>query len=216
MSKYKYALFDWDGCLADTLSNSRRICSELAAENGIQFTAEIFKQVVGDWEKGALAAGFTNTAEFVARYNKLMAEGINLVGLNPNAAKALKDLSELGIIIGVVTSSSKQIISKQAESQGVLQYISHVVGLEDVVNTKPDPEPVHKLMELLGATGNPASALLIGDTEKDIIAASRAGVDSVWYAPQANTEIYGQMDFENHQPTYTIADFSELLRLFKS
>jgi HAD superfamily hydrolase (TIGR01509 family) len=216
MSKYTYALFDWDGCLADTLSNSHRICDELAAENGINFTAEIFKQVVGDWDKGALAAGFTSTADFKDRYSKLMAERNHLVGLNLNAAKALKDLSESGVAIGVVTSSSKGIVSKQAESQGVLRYISHIVGFEDVTNTKPDPEPVHKLMELLGAAGKTASAVLIGDTEKDIIAASRAGIDSVWYAPQSNIEIYGQMDFENHQPTYTISDFSEVLRFFKS
>jgi beta-phosphoglucomutase-like phosphatase (HAD superfamily) len=68
MSKYKYALFDWDGCLADTLSNASIIYNELAAKNGINFTSEIFKRVVGDWKKSAVALGFSSVDELKTNY----------------------------------------------------------------------------------------------------------------------------------------------------
>ena len=36
--KYKYALFDWDGCLSNTLANAKRIHLKLAQQKGIDLS----------------------------------------------------------------------------------------------------------------------------------------------------------------------------------
>lgn len=210
--KYKFALFDWDGCLADTLSNAKRIYRLLANKNNIELNDVLFKEIFGDWKKSAKVLAFENDEALKSEYSDLVEQSISLVGFNKNAKEILKTLKSLNVPIGIVTSSSRNWIIEQATQQGAIDYLDQVVGFEDVVNTKPDPEPIYKLLDLLDAEKE--LSVLIGDTEKDIIAASNAQIDSIWYAPESNLEVYGEMDFGSSRPTYKIEDLSELERYF--
>jgi HAD superfamily hydrolase (TIGR01509 family) len=210
--EYKYALFDWDGCIADTLSESNTICKLLAAKKGIKFSDDDFRAVVGNWNKLAQVIDYSDVQELKIVFAQITNERIAKVALNPNAKETLQLLHQNNVAIGIVSSSSREIIIQQAKHNGVLGFISQIVGFEDVVKTKPDPEPVLKLLNLMA--GNSENSLLIGDTANDIIAAGRAGVDSIWYAPQFNREVYGETIFDEYKPIAIIEDLFDFGRFF--
>jgi phosphoglycolate phosphatase len=56
-------------------------------------------------------------------------------------------------------------------------YFSSILGYNDVKNPKPHPEMVNKLLDIHQIKKQ--NAQLIGDSHKDIMAATNAGVDSV-------------------------------------
>lgn len=54
---------------------------------------------------------------------------------------------------------------------------------------------------------------MIGDTEKDIAVANNAGIDSVLFYPPEHEEFYSLEKLKEHNPTYVISDFKELIKL---
>lgn len=69
--------------------------------------------------------------------------------------------------------------AKLAES-GLAPYIDHVVLSEEVGYNKPNPRIFDYALALTGRTAT--EALMLGDSwASDIIGASNAGVDSIWY-----------------------------------
>lgn len=212
MKKYKYALFDWDGCLCDTLTLARDVSRRIASDFGKEMTNEDFSEFVGDWDALRDFVGSDSTPKIKDTFGIYFKENLSDLKLNTHAFELLQSLNYKGIKIGIVTTSRADVVKPQMEILGISNFVSIFVGAEDVANAKPDPEPVLKGIELIGGTKE--ETLFIGDTEKDIIAASRAEVDSAWYRLSSNLEIYGEMDFEGHDPTYIIKDFLELISYF--
>lgn len=210
--KYKFALFDWDGCLSDTLANSKRILYALAVKKGIRFTENDLRKIHGNWEAAANKYKYASVDELKEDYSQMVRDSILEVELNPNARELLQALKNKKIPVAIVTTSSREYILKQAEKDGILDLFKEVVGFEDVRNTKPHPEPIHKGMEVINAIRE--ETLMIGDTEKDIIAANSAEVDSIWYNPKSNQDFYGVTELEGCEPTYVIDDLIEVERFF--
>lgn len=212
MKKYKYALFDWDGTLADTLSNAKRIFYKLAKDQGVELTEESLIGMFGDWEKCMQALRFANVEELKQKYSTEVESSLDQVGFNTNAIELLKDLYNRKVPIGIVTTSSRTWIELQAKAQRVIQYLDKIVGFEDATRMKPDPEPIENMLLLLNASKE--ESIMIGDTEKDIIAAANAGIDSILYSTEASRQFYGELDFEGYQPTYTVKDLIETIEFF--
>ncbi|MGE5397335.1 MAG: HAD family hydrolase [Chitinophagales bacterium] len=69
-------------------------------------------------------------------------------------------------------------------SQGIHQFFSTVVFSDEVGWAKPNPEIFHYTLRLLGA--DPPASLHTGDDPlTDVIGARKAGMKSVWLAPEA-------------------------------
>lgn len=212
MNKYKFALFDWDGCISNTLANAKRILLKLAENNGIAFTDDDLRKIFGHWEAAAHSSGFASVDKYKEEYSKMVHKSILDVELNPNAKELLENLKSKNIPVAIVTTSSREYIISQAEKDRILNLFDKVVGFEDVKNTKPHPEPIYKAIELLAANKN--ETLMIGDTEKDIIAANSAEVDCVWYNPKANQDFYGVSELEGCEPTYVVDDLIDVEKFF--
>lgn len=210
--KYKFALFDWDGCLGNSLSLAYQNYEEIARQNGIKLTEADFRAIVGKWKESTLFCGYNDIDKFKKAYNKLNKEGIYKVVLNPNVLQMLLTLKEKGVVMAILSSSSKLAVEKMVENNRISKYFNNIIGYEDVVKTKPHPEAVYKLLDLFNAPKK--DCILIGDTENDIIAANNTGIDSVWYALQSNRRFYGDIDFKGHEPTYKINDFNQLTDYF--
>jgi len=86
-----------------------------------------------------------------------------------------------------------------------------MVTVEDVANHKPHAEPIERALELIG--GDPTSAVMIGDSDKDLGAARNAGIDSILFAPPDHDEIYDAEHLASFDPTHTCRSFADVRRV---
>jgi len=91
----------------------------------------------------------------------------------PNALDAIKNVRSRGLRIGLVTTKSRENTEKVLTAFGMRDYFEAVVGFEDTEQHKPSSQPIIKAVGLLGL--NPTEALVVGDTEMDVIAGNEAG-----------------------------------------
>ncbi len=85
--------------------------------------------------------------------------------------------------LAIVTSRAGAGTRGILDSLGLLAWFPVIVGIEDVLHSKPDPEPV--LKALAGLALSAGDAAMVGDTPDDIVAARRAGVLAIGVASGA-------------------------------
>ncbi len=79
--------------------------------------------------------------------------------------------------LAVATNANSFFAKKMLDHVGIGHHFSTVLGFDSVKNAKPHPEMVNKILNKYSVESK--NAQLIGDSHKDIIAATKAGVDSV-------------------------------------
>lgn len=176
----KSIFWDNDGILVDTEKLYYKASKLTFAKIGIDLTSELYveyflKQSHGTWH---LAKELGYSDETITRLrrdrNQLYAELLETeIEIIDGAERVLKELYGK-IKMGIVTSSRKdhfEIIHKQT---GFLKYFDFVVTSEDVKNTKPDPEPYLKALELSGLKKE--ECIVIEDSERGLRAAIAAGL----------------------------------------
>jgi phosphoglycolate phosphatase len=87
-------------------------------------------------------------------------------------------VAEWQIPVGVCSLNAEAACRRALERHGLLDHVDAVVGRDSVATHKPDPEPLLTTVDRLGA--DPASALFVGDSERDAVTADRAGVAFEW------------------------------------
>jgi phosphoglycolate phosphatase len=93
-------------------------------------------------------------------------------------------VAEWDVPVGVCSLNAEAACRLALGRHDLLDHVGTVVGRDTVATRKPDPEPLLTAIRRLGA--EPASALFVGDTERDAVTAERAGVAFV-YADEAAT-----------------------------
>jgi phosphoglycolate phosphatase len=83
-------------------------------------------------------------------------------------------VAEWSVPVGVCSLNAESACRLALDRHGLLDHVDTVVGRDSVATHKPDPEPLLTAIDRLGA--DPASALFVGDTERDRLTAQRAGV----------------------------------------
>lgn len=96
----------------------------------------------------------------------------------PGIEVALRLLKEQGRRLGVVTAKRRPTVELAFDSVRIGDLFDIVVGSDDTDRHKPEPEPILRALELLGATAGDAA--YVGDSPYDIAAARAAGVHAVW------------------------------------
>ena len=95
----------------------------------------------------------------------------------------LKDAREAVILasqyatLGVVTTKTAKYSIELLEHMGLMAYFDVLIGREDVLKPKPNPEPIEKaLLKLPSDTNN---IWMVGDTCMDMLAAKAANVGAI-------------------------------------
>ncbi len=127
-----------------------------------------------------------------------------LVTAFPGAKALIHKLDRRGYKLGVVSSKKKDLVEHGLEMFGMLDKIKIVIGEDEVLNHKPDPEGILKAMEYL----NSRKALYVGDGVGDILAGKNANIDTVGvlYSDRKEKIIAAE-------PTYTIKSLNDLLNI---
>lgn len=91
---------------------------------------------------------------------------------------ALDALSEAGAILSVCTNKTQALSDRLLCELGLADRFAAIVGADSVPNRKPDGD--HLIRAVAAAGGDPARAMLVGDSRTDERAARNAGLPFIF------------------------------------
>ena len=214
MKKYQYILFDWDGCLANSLPVWLRAYHTVFNQYGVSLSdKEITEKVFGNLE-ASKNYGIQDSEEFMNTLLTTVNGELETVDLNPFAKETVEQLARANMQVAVITTSTKSAVLQALEHHNMINLFSLILTKEDVDHHKPHPEVINKAIELL--KGDLNEAIIIGDSKKDLGAAQNANIDSVLYYPSHNAKFYELATLQTFNPTFIINDLQDLLSLLQA
>jgi phosphoglycolate phosphatase len=174
-------LFDWDDTLADNWDSIHRaLNASLTAMNqpnwSLQKTKsnvrrslrESFPEIFGDNWKDAAEIFYTNI------YSS------HLESLKPlyYAGELLEKLSKAGIVLGIVSNKTGDLLRAECEHLGWNNYFSNIIGANDAKNDKPSADPLFLCLEGMGIKPT-EDCWFVGDAQTDMECAINAGVKGI-------------------------------------
>ena len=150
----KLIIFDFDGTLGDTRRNivttmqmaikelqlPERTEAECASTIGLPL-AGCFKTLFPEIREELIP-------QCAETYRRIFNE--NLQKITPEAfsgvVKTLKTLKEQGFELTIASSRSRNSLTELTHNMGIADYISYLIGADDVKEAKPKPEPVLKTL----------------------------------------------------------------------
>ena len=180
--------FDLDGTLVDTAPDLMGALNTLLGEEGLPPLAyETAPLLVGRGAKVMIERGFAAAGEPLdeARASRLFERYISLyLGRIADESRpfegmvaALDALDAEGAILAVCTNKRTDLSLALLGKLGLTQRFKVIVGADQAPRPKPDAS--HLLHTIALAGGDPARALMVGDSINDVLAARNAGVPVV-------------------------------------
>lgn len=123
--------------------------------------------------------------------------------------ETLYKLKEDGYKLAIVSTKRRVMIDRGLKLMKCETLFDTIVGLDDVKQAKPDPEPIELALERIGVEKE--DALMIGDNFHDIVGGQRAGVDTAAVA----WSIKGEAFLATYLPTYMIHHITDLHSIAK-
>jgi putative hydrolase of the HAD superfamily len=189
-------VFDFDGTLLDTESCAYDAFSGIFHEHGHKLPIEAW--AVGIGTHGAfdpyglleeLTGKTLDRAAIKAQYEAAHHANIAKNSLFPGVIDRLEEARELGLKIGLASSSGREWIERHLASQGIRPYFEIIRSSDDVEKVKPDPALYRLAVEGLGVRAD--EAIAIEDSLNGLRAAKAAGL----YGCVVPNQVTRQMDF---------------------
>ncbi|MEU5123715.1 HAD family hydrolase [Streptomyces asoensis] len=100
----------------------------------------------------------------------------------------IRTLVALGLRLAITTNNSPQVATAYLAGRGLTScFAPHVYGrTQELSHLKPDPHCLNRALRAMGSA--PGTALMIGDTPSDFLAAREAGVPFLGYARNERKE----------------------------
>lgn len=175
---YKTVIFDVDGTLIDTevavISSLQKALVEYYNKKYAFEQLQFILGIPGARSLKQLGIPDEDINMVNERWNFFMKEFSQFIKVFPEINELLKSLLENGIVVGIVTSKTRQELADDFVPFGLMKYLLHIVCADDTVNHKPHPDPILKFLEISGAV--PDNAIYIGDTIYDMECAQSSGV----------------------------------------
>lgn len=207
MQKYKTFLFDWDGCLAQTLDIWMEAYHQVFTEFGVNLSDEtIASDVFGDWNAPA-KQGIEDVEAFNKQLMSTVNQNITNVELYPGAKELLTHLHNQDKQLALLSSSLTKYILPALIHHGIADYFKIVLGGDSVQNHKPHPEVINKAVAQLQASRE--TSVMVGDSTNDLGAAANAQVDSVLFFPPRHQKLYDRQKLMDLQPTHVYSNFAD-------
>ena len=174
-------IFDFDGTLGDTRRNivttmqmtiaelhlPNRSEEECAATIGLPL-AECFRTLFPDIQDELIP----RCAE---TYRRFFNENLKTIHPEafPGVVETLSILHQKGFVLTIASSRSRNSLMELTRNLGIADYISYILGADDVKEAKPNPEPVLKTLADMHFDAN--ETLVVGDMPVDILMGINAG-----------------------------------------
>jgi pyrophosphatase PpaX len=203
----KVAFFDLDGTLLDSnkfvysafdyvlKKNNYPLIpwSQMAKLMGLELDY-IYSQFAPDSNAKALAQEHINFQK----------DNLMLVTPFPGAIDVVKTIATKNIHLAAITSRSNVTTHKSLALSGLLPFFELVYTLDDVTNPKPNPEAINKALKVFSLDAS--EAIMIGDTQTDILTGKNAAVVTIG----ATYGMHGE-NIRKSNPDFIINDITEVL-----
>jgi HAD superfamily hydrolase (TIGR01509 family) len=175
-------IFDFDGTIIDTETPEFVAWQEVYAAHGETLDPALYAQVIGTtdatWSPSAhlssLRGGRLDPAALKAAQHDRFEHLIAAEGPRPGVLEWLDEARDLGLKVGLASSSSAAWVSRFLTQLGLTDRFAAVATRERVTLSKPDPALYRLALTDLGV---PASdALAVEDSPNGITAAKGAGL----------------------------------------
>lgn len=181
-------IFDLDGTLVDSARDLMGTLNFILAREGTPaLPVEKAHSLLGAGARALLERGFAANGQavetahmdrlyrdFLDHYNEHLAdETVAFEGVEP----ALAALKARGLILGVCTNKMTSHSVRLLEALKLSPYFSAICGRDAFAWFKPDAR--HLTLSIEAAGGDPANAIMVGDSKTDIDSAINAGLPSV-------------------------------------
>ncbi|MGI8421470.1 MAG: HAD-IA family hydrolase [Gaiellaceae bacterium] len=203
-------LFDLDGTVIDSgpiihASFRHATRSVLARELADEELLSVVGSAAG-LEQQLARVDAARVADLLSSYRehneRLHAELQACAGIVP----ALETLHDEGRRLGIVTAKRRVTLDLALSVLPLAHLFEVLVGSDDTVGQKPDPEPILHALALLDA--NPAEAAYVGDAPFDIAAGKAARVRTIGVAWGG---MYARARLEEQEPDAIVETPEELL-----
>ncbi|MBY6038084.1 HAD family hydrolase [Fictibacillus nanhaiensis] len=198
----KALVFDFDGTILDTETQHYNAFQELYKEHGTNLPLEVWGECIGTHSD-------FNPYEYLEKQiqKKLNHEELRSKKTEreialileqkplPGIEDYLKAGKELGLKIGLASSSSRKWVLEHLERINLLPYFEVIKTADDVEKVKPDPALYLKAVEALGV--KPEQAIAFEDSVNGSLAAKKAGLFCV-AIPNSVTKhmTFGEVDHQ--------------------
>lgn len=171
-------IFDWDGTLVDTAEASYRCYVRLFDELGIVFDRETYARTYSpNWYHTFRQLGLPEDRWSHADQRWLAHFAGETVELIDGVRDALRELAQREVLAAVVTSGSRDRVTREIFAHGLGGIIREAVFGSDVERKKPHPEALELCLSRLSI--EPGDAVYVGDSPEDVEMARAAGVYAV-------------------------------------
>lgn len=177
-------LFDLDGTLIDSAPDIVAILNRVLSELGLPaIPYEQGRVMIGRGAKVLLQRAFTAINHpmeqldgALTRFLELYRdeESLRLTTLYPGARELLQRLAEQGHPLGLVTNKPMAPTRTVLNHFGITELFGTIYGGD--VQEERKPAPFMLLAALKDLDRSPRSAVMLGDTDNDVLAAKAAGV----------------------------------------
>lgn len=182
----KNIFWDWNGTLLDDLDLSLDILNALLEEFGYpqRFTADSYREIFGfPIEAYYTRVGFDFrkhpypllALRYMDRYNA----AVPTCPAMAHAAETLAQLQQRGFQQFILSASRRDYLIEQVAARGLKGYFTELLGLSDIYGVSK----VQVGLEYLQASGlDPASCVMVGDTDHDAEVAAAMGIRCILIA----------------------------------
>jgi phosphoglycolate phosphatase len=187
--QYDLLIFDWDGTLADSAGLIVEGMQRAIAQLGLpQRSDEQIREKIGLGFGDAVTRLFPEMAaaeiiRLLEGYRRnLLAGGRHDGGpaeapLFPGALEALGAMAKAGYRVAIATGKSRVSLERSLDRHPELRALLSSSRCADETASKPDPQMLKELLDEEDVA--PQRALMVGDTEFDVVMACAASVPAV-------------------------------------
>ena len=200
-------LFDFDGTLLDTNELIMQSFEQLLNK---YYPSQYTRKEILTFMGPTLAETFgsidaSKTDELIAEYREWnLANHDRLAFAFDGVTEVLPRLVDQGIRMAIVSTKKNDVVQKGLDLIGISHLFETVIGLDDVTNPKPDPEPLYLAMERMGVSKD--EVLMVGDNFHDIEGGQNAGVQTAGVA----WSLKGPEFLSTFHPSYMLTHISDL------
>jgi HAD superfamily hydrolase (TIGR01509 family) len=167
MNEMKAVLFDMDGVVLDSKDVWFRAFSNVGGVSSDEFDNEYWGR---DLRENLKKIGHSHE-DFCTN---CIDDYLDQIKPIPGAMDVLE---KVNLKKALITNTTFICVKKMMDSLDMLEFFPVIITSDKVENAKPDPEPVRLASEKLGI--KPSQAFMVGDSEEDMEAGSRAGCRTI-------------------------------------
>jgi phosphoglycolate phosphatase len=183
MKPYSLLIFDWDGTLMDSAAHITHCMRNAIAYVGAESRTDVqIRDIIGLGLEEAVQQLYPTAAPSVWRAivheyrQEFLVRSTHGSELFAGTRETLTQLMQQGYDLAIATGKSRRGLDKVLAETGLAPYF-HITRCADETRSKPHPQMLEEILTDFNA--KPSDALMIGDSEYDLLMANNLNMDAL-------------------------------------